>query len=43
MNWRSNPPVRYRYETQEEYEEAVNAYENALEADYEDRKNRERD
>lgn len=43
MNWRNNPPLRYRYETQEEYEDALNNYVDALEADYEDRKNRESD
>ena len=41
MNWRNNPPKRNRYETEEEYQDAVDAYVDALEADYEERKNRE--
>lgn len=37
MSWRSRPPLRSDYETQEEYEEANDLYYEALEADFEER------
>lgn len=38
MNWRNKPPMKSDYETSEEYDEAVDAYYDALEADYEEKK-----
>ena len=44
MSWRNRPPRRSDYETVEEYEEAVDDFYAALEAEYEEiRCNREED
>lgn len=37
MNWRGRLPRSRDFDTTEEYEEALNAYYDALEADYEER------
>lgn len=37
MNWRNRPPRPADYETAEEYEEAVDAFYDALEAECEER------
>lgn len=37
MSWRSTPPQRSDYDSQEEYEEAFDAYYEAMEADFEER------
>jgi hypothetical protein len=41
MNWRHRPPQVGDYETEEEYEEALDLFYDALEVDYEDKKNRD--
>lgn len=33
MNWRNRPPQKCDYDTQEEYEDAVDYYYDALESD----------
>ena len=38
MNWRNNPPKRSNYETEEEYNEAVDNFWDAIESDYEERR-----
>jgi hypothetical protein len=43
MNWRKYPPLRKDFDTEQEYEDAIDRYVDALEADYEYRKNREID
>ena len=43
MNWRSTPPRRRDYETDEEYDEAVDLFYEALEADWEERYAKERE
>ena len=37
MGWRNNPPIRSDYETDEEYEDAADAFLDAIEAYYEER------
>lgn len=39
MNWRKHPPKRKDYQTDEEYDEAVDFYYDAMEADYEEKRN----
>jgi hypothetical protein len=39
MNWRNRPPQKTDYETEEEYNEALECYYYALEAMYEERRN----
>ena len=36
MNWRNNYPIQIDYETEEEYEAAVDAFWDAIEADFEE-------
>lgn len=38
MNWRNNPPKWSDFETEEEYNEAVDNFWDAIEMDYEDRR-----
>ena len=38
MNWRNNPPKRSSFETEEEYDEAMDSFMDAIEIDYEDRR-----
>jgi hypothetical protein len=38
MSWRNTPPKRSNYETEEEYDEAIDSYYDALEAEYESRR-----
>lgn len=40
MNWRQNPPKRKDYQTDEEYDEAVEFYYDAMESDYEEKRDR---
>ncbi len=40
MSWKHKEPCRDNYDTEEEYEDALNAYESALD-DYVDRKQEE--
>lgn len=37
MSWRNRPPQREDFDTQEEYDEANDAYYEALESDFEER------
>ena len=43
MNWRNNYPIQSDYETEEEYLEALNSYQDALEAYYDEARYREDD
>jgi hypothetical protein len=43
MSWLSRPPRKSDYETAEEYEDALNAYCDAAEAHYEEKKFEEED
>lgn len=38
MNWRDNYPIQSDYETEEEYNEAVDAFWDAIEGDFEERR-----
>lgn len=38
MSWRSTPPRRSNYETEEDYADAVDSFYDAIEADYEERR-----
>jgi hypothetical protein len=40
MSWRNTPPKRSNYESDEEYDEAVDFYHDALEAYYEDKRSK---
>lgn len=41
MNWRSRPPLPSDYETEEDYNDAIESFYDAIEADYEERVNRD--
>lgn len=43
MNWKNNPPKRSCFETEEEYLEALNNYQDALESYYEEARYEEDD
>lgn len=43
MGWRNRPPRPSEYETAEEYDEALEAFYDALEAEYEERMCRKED
>lgn len=40
MSWRNTPPKRSDYDSNEEYDEALDFFYDAIEADYEERRNR---
>lgn len=43
MNWRNKPPQISDFDTDEEYRAAVDSFFDAIEADYEEKKNKELD